>query len=129
MPKGLTLKGKRLLKELPNAPSIRQAGIKAGYTQAGNCYRKSIKEHIARELNIDSKEVIRRFNEIYTLALADKDLTNMARITESLARINAMFTDKTINQTTISNKDNEILKRYMRIPLNTNKIEQENKLT
>ena len=92
----MTLKQRKLIKNLKEAKTLREAGRLAGYTDKGcNVYRKNIKKHIAEVLKIDRDEVLRRFNEAYQLAIQTNDLTNLLRCNEALARINAMFLDRT----------------------------------
>ena len=91
----MTLKQRKLLKHLEDSKTLREAGRKSGYSDiAGNLYRKNIKKHIAEIIHSDPEAIKARFNDIMDRAREKEDFTAELRGLEALARINAMFTDK-----------------------------------
>ena len=91
----MTLKQRKLLKHLETSDTLMAAGRKAGYSKsAGNIYNKAIKSHIAKIIHSDPEAIKARFNDIADKASAKEDFTAELRAIEGLARINAMFTDK-----------------------------------
>lgn len=91
-----TLRKRKLLKALDKTSSLREAGIKAGYSSISrNIYKRNTKEYIEKNLKVDKDEILRRFNVAYELSLSEKDITNLLRSNEAFARINGMFLDRT----------------------------------
>lgn len=88
---------KKLLEELPkNDYILSKAGIKAGYspvyamTSLGTTLRKSKK---MREY-FDEGYIKKEFKKALKDSIKEKDRTNRLRALESMARIKAMFTEK-----------------------------------
>ncbi|MFH1835516.1 MAG: hypothetical protein ABH851_04945, partial [Methanobacteriota archaeon] len=80
---------------LETSNTLMEAGRKSGYSGiAGNLYRKNIKKHIAEIIHSDPEAIKARFNDIMDRAREKEDFTAELRGLEALARINAMFTDK-----------------------------------
>ncbi len=103
----------KLIKNLKTSKTLMEAGRKAGYTdKARNMYRQNTKRHIAEALKCDPGSIIAHYEELYRKCMLDDDKSTGKAILDSLARINAMFTDKTINDTTLSTKDNDLLANY-----------------
>ena len=91
----MTVKQANLIKNLRTSKSLKEAAEKAGYSYtAKNLYRKTLKNTIAKALHSDPEAIKDRFLNIADRAKAKDDLSNEARAIEDLARINAMFTDR-----------------------------------
>ena len=91
-----TLRKRKLLKALETEPTLRQAGIKAGYSCISqNIYKKSIKRYMAKNIHSNPEGIKERFEDIANRSVLEKDATNELRAIESLARINAMFIERT----------------------------------
>ena len=101
----MTLKQRKLLRNLETSKTLMEAGLKAGYSEkAKSPYRKYNKIHIAEIIHSDPEAIKARFNDIADKASAKEDFTAELRATEALARINAMFTDKSEVKTTPINE-------------------------
>ncbi len=93
-----TLKKRKLIKAIPEARTLREAGIKAGYTDTSvNIYRKAIKRHIKQSfeaMGYDEVSIKKEFERLSALAEKKNDLSNAMRGKENIARICGYFKDK-----------------------------------
>lgn len=112
----MTVRQKRLIQHLsdPDCPSLKKAGERAGYSyKAKTIYRSTLKHTINKLLGSNPELIKERFEDIARRAKKKGDLANETRAIEALARINAMFTDKSINKTEITDgNDRGILAQY-----------------
>lgn len=95
----VTLRQRKLLKELPYSKTISEAGLKAGYkkTSLNGLYRGRIRKYIKEFLDtpdITPEQIINIFKMLINHALKQGDITNANRSSENLAKIKAMFIDK-----------------------------------
>ena len=117
----MTLKQRRLvnntIKAIKENKPFTQMEIakQSGYSPLPrNMYRASTKKHIIerlKKLGYSDEEMKERFNLGSELSLAKDDLTNYLRSNEDIARMQAMFTDKTENKTAITIEEQRKLVR------------------
>ena len=109
----MTIMQQKLINNLKTSKTLMEAGKKAGYTEkARSMYRSHTKLHIANALKCDPASIIAHYEGLYSKCIADDDKATAKAILDSLARINAMFTDKSVNKTELSTKDQAILDQY-----------------
>lgn len=112
----MTLKQAKLIKFLPESKTLSEAGEKAGYTKAArSIYRKHTKVHIAEALKCEPSSIIAHYEALYRECMTDSDKATAKSILDSMARINAMFTDKTKQEVSISGADAMVIGRLNRV--------------
>lgn len=93
-----TIKQKKLLKAIPKANTLKEAGAMAGYSfESRNIYRASTKKHIEKSLQAMgySEEAIKEeFERLSKLSELNKDFSNAMRGKENIARMCGYFKDK-----------------------------------
>ncbi len=94
-----TIKQKKLMRAIPESKSLREAAIKAGYTEKSvNIYKKATKRHIRESLKAmgyDEGSIKLEFERLSNLAESKNDFSNAMRGKENIARIMGLFKDKT----------------------------------
>ena len=115
-----TLKKRKLLKALETSKTMREAGIKAGYTPISHTiYTKPTKTYLAEAIASSPELIKQKYEELHQLALLSKDYSTARGVLQDLARINALFLDrseiKTDNTTNLKMTREEMKERINRI--------------
>ena len=98
-----TLKQTRLLKAIETNTELKSAGIEAGYEMdkgGRTIYRKGTRKLIEAHIGTDPKLIIARYEDLIGRCRENKDRSTERACLDSLARINAMFTDKVKQEVT-----------------------------
>jgi hypothetical protein len=99
----------RLAKEILTSRTLREAGLKAGYSiKARNIYRASTKKHILKKLEqvgVSKETMVEYFTALAKLALDEKDLANANRSGENLAKLYNLLKDNNIQQAVVNIQD------------------------
>ena len=99
------------LPEIMEGKSVMDIAKAVGYSPgARSMYRPHIATHVREVIGCSPEEIKEKFEYIFKKADKKGDLSNANRSTESLARINGMFTDKH----EITNKTTPILDKSLR---------------
>jgi len=120
MPKTLTLKEERLLKELPkNNYNISKAGLKAGYTKAttrsGNWYNQ-IRALTLRYANWTKDDIAELQATALSKYIKDNDNSNIQRAIEYAGnRIVGLADKKEVNTTLTDERKQELNRLYDRV--------------
>lgn len=115
------VKARRLKNNLLAGKSYKQAMIDAGYSEhtarAGTKYTvlqeqlKAIENDFKME-ELTAKSVLSRLDFIMQLAISKGDLPTATRCEELKGKFLALFTERTLNKTEISTKDETLLDHY-----------------
>ena len=103
----MTLKQKKTIEALPSTKyNVRKAMLKGGYSEStsksGQQYER-IHKHLAEGKFFDEKMIRNEYLKTMKQTEKEKDFTNKIRSLEGMARIEALFTDKTQNTTEYKN--------------------------
>lgn len=94
----ITLKRRKLLKEIPTSNTLREASIKANYAPNSNKpYSKGMKRYIEKSLQAMgyTEEAIKNeFERLSNLSESKNDFSNAMRGKENIARMCGYFKDK-----------------------------------
>lgn len=111
----LTIKQQKLIKEIPNCKTLKEAAEKAGYKEGNKSrwiYKETTRKHIRDAIASDPEAIKKAYEDLLLRCKASNDLSTERATLQDLARINAMMTDKTQNKTEISQKDADLLDKY-----------------
>ena len=72
---------------------MKEAGRLAGY-KSNDIYRKRIKSHIKKVLDVDRASLFNRFQDVYNQCIDRKDYTNALRASENIARMQGEYLDR-----------------------------------
>ena len=111
----MTIMQAKLIKHLKDkdVKTLADAGRKAGYTdKARSIYRPHTKAHIKEALKCNPDSIKAHYQALYDECMLKGDRTNAKGILDSLARINALFIERTLNKTEFTTKDQSLLDGY-----------------
>lgn len=92
-----TIKQVRLVQAITQgATTLKEAGDIAGY-QSKQIYRESTKKHLQESLGTSPKKILEEYEKLFQSCLTDKDKSIAKSILDSLAKINSMMIDKSVN--------------------------------
>ena len=105
----MTLKQDNLVKAIPQAKTLRQAGMMAGYSpKSRTIYRKGTKTHIAENLQlagITKQSLQDYFIGLGQLALQAGDISNAERSGENIAKMAGFMKDNAVQGVTVHIND------------------------
>ena len=95
----MTAKQQRLINNLSPHKTIMQSATEVGYSpKARSMYRKNTKAHIVEKIGNNPDKIIAEFENGLNEVKKNKDWAIVKTYLDSLARINAMFSDRIINE-------------------------------
>ena len=98
-----------------NGFNLKKTMLEVGYAP-GSAISGNTRQHVLKHLKkyYDADFVRKEYKRLYKKCDKKEDISNQAKVLDSMARTEAMFTDKTINDTniTLNDADKAILTKY-----------------
>ena len=113
-----TILQQKLVKALKTEKNLMAAGRKAGYKldKGNRCiYREGTRKHIQEALKCDPASIIAHYEGLYADCIAANDKATAKAILDSLARINAMFIERSKQEISAKFENNTTLNRFKAI--------------
>jgi len=105
----MTILQDKLAKEILTSKTMREAGLKAGYSeQSRQVYKKHTKIHIAKilaEQGVTKESLTEAYNECLRLCKNKQDYSTLKATIDSIARLHNFLRDNNIQQVQVNVND------------------------